>query len=271
MPARSTSSTSVSRSPKSPAPTLFKLRSENTGTAIPLPRHGAGNRKCPSRATMREGRAFGPRQRFEGLGSDAGGDEGAVPDVRRLDKLWSSNRRAAPGCSARKGEPPETSSTEPPGTALPASAMMPEPYPGRGIGATIGGSGNPGMEWCSPDSRRRCAATEAAVTSSSPAGSVSPSSSGMPSGTITRLAPDSSADAVPLTARSAYLYRTGNSSDDTSASRRHVRESSSNRIAAALLRSQPPRLAHEPVAVSRMPGIGRSVRHSRRTRVVPAT
>ena len=93
----------------------------------------------------------------------------------------------------------------------------------------------------------------------------------MPSGTITRFAPDSSAEFAPVTARSAYLYRTGNSSDDTSASSRHIRESSSNRIAAALPRSQPPRLAHEPVAVSRMPGIGRSVRHSRRTRVMPVT
>ena len=102
MPARSTSSTSASRSPKSPAPTLRVLRSENTGTAIPLPRHGAGNRKCPSRATMREGRAPGPRHAFEGLGSEAGGDEGAVPDAGASDELRSSERRAAPGCSANE-------------------------------------------------------------------------------------------------------------------------------------------------------------------------
>ena len=83
---------------------------------------------------------------------------------------------------------------------------MPEPYPGRGIGATMPGSGNPGTTWRSSVSRLWCAATDAAVTSpESFSGSLSPSSSGMPSGTITRFAPDSSADAAPLTARSAYL------------------------------------------------------------------
>mmetsp|Transcript_6420 Transcript_6420/g.24192 ORF Transcript_6420/g.24192 Transcript_6420/m.24192 type:complete len:210 (+) Transcript_6420:2342-2971(+) len=199
MPARCATSTRVARSPKSPDPTLCVERRENTGTAMPHPRHGDGNRKCPSLAMIRDGRESGPTHRFDGDGSETGGLDGMSPDTEpepgafRDDSRRPDSRPGASGCSFASGCSCHENGT----SRVSPGFSFRSPYPdAAGVGAPSG-LGNPGIEWAA--SGWLLEALSFSLSFRAPSPLASPSALSLhPSGTITRFAPDSKLECAPL-------------------------------------------------------------------------
>ena len=114
-PADAARSTSVAKSPKSPAPRESHERREKTGVAIPAPRHAWGNRKCPSRFTTRTG-AWGRGLRARALGAIRGA-------AAESEASSSSSETRTPAASSGNPPPRSNAPPKPPSPGTPSASF----------------------------------------------------------------------------------------------------------------------------------------------------